>query len=313
MATELVPAAQMAAERFDRYLAGVRRSVHTRRLYGAAVRAWLRAGGAPGHVDGVVLSRYLARRRQACAVATVNLDLKALRAFYRLQVELGDATVGDLARLPRQRKVPARLPRWLSDAQIGEVLGLCPLDTFVGLRDYAIVLTLYATGLRASELAGMALGDLIDGDTLYVVGKGGKARYVPTGEQLAGVLEGYLHARRHTRPGKRSAFWLRADGRPLRNGRSIWEIVSKRIWAALGMRAGLHRVGRGGRPWTGHFPHELRASFATALLHRGMPLTAIAQLMGHADVATTALYLGVDLEHLRAAASLHPRALRISE
>jgi integrase/recombinase XerD len=303
----------MAAERFDRYLAGVRRSVHTRRLYGGAVRAWLRAGGAPGHVDGTVLARWLARRRQSCAVATVNLDLKALRAFYRLQIELGEATAADLARLPKQRKVPARLPRWLSDAQIGEVLGLCPIESFVGLRDYAIVLTLYATGLRASELAGMAVGDLIDGDTLYVVGKGGKARYVPTGEQLAGVLDGYLHARGRTRKGKRSAFWLRADGRPLRNGRSIWEIVSKRIWAALGIRAGLHRVGRGGRPWTGHFPHELRASFATALLHRGMPLTAIAELMGHADVATTALYLGVDLEQLRAAAKLHPRALRVSE
>jgi site-specific recombinase XerD len=304
--------AQGELARFDRYLAGRHRAANTRRLYAAAVRAWLGFGGVPGHVDGVVLARWLATRRRTCAVATVNLDLKALRAFYRLQVELGEATVADLQRIPRQRKVPPRAPRWLSDGQVGEVLGLCPLETFIGLRDYALVLTLYTTGLRAGELAGMGVGDFIDNEVIYVVGKGGKPRYVPTGELLAGVLNGYLHARGRTRKGKRSAFWLRADGVPLRNGRSIWEIVSRRIWAALGARSGGRVITRGGRPWTGHYPHELRASFATALLHRGMPLTAIAQLMGHADVATTAHYLGVDLEHLRAAARLHPRAARVS-
>lgn len=302
---------QAAVERFARYLAGVRRSPHTQRLYLGAVRRWLAAGGEPGHVDGLVLGRYLAARRAAVAVNTVNLDLKGLRAFYRLQRDCGDASDADLARLPRQRKAPTRMPRWLTDAQVGEVLAACPLDTFIGLRDYAMLLTLYVTGLRASELIGMELGDLVDGDLLFVRGKGGKHRYLPLGEALAGVLAGYLHARSTRRPGKRNAFWLRADALPLRSGRSAWEIVSKRIWQALGRRAGLHCIGRGGKPWSGHYPHALRASFATALLHRGMPITAIAQLMGHADVATTAHYLGVDLEHLRSASACHPRAKRL--
>ena len=303
---------QVAVERFARYLAGMGRSRDTRRLYVGAAQAWLRAGGHPGHVDGALLARYLAGRRERCAPSTVNLDIKGLKAFYRLQVDCGAATPADVRQLPKLRKVPPRLPRWLTDAQVGEILGACPLDTFIGLRDYAIVLTLYTTGLRASELAGMALGDFIDDEVLYTVGKGRQARYLPTGEQLAGVLNGYLHARAGLRPGKRNAFWLRADGKPLRNGRSIWEIVSKRIWHALGIRSGLHRVNRGGQPWTGHYPHELRASFATALLHRGMPLQAIAQLMGHRSIETTAHYLGVDLEHLRRAAALHPRALKVS-
>lgn len=303
---------QVAVERFTRYLAGMSRSPHTRRLYVGAVRAWLRAGGRPGHVDGALLARYLAERRTRCAASTVNLDIKALRAFYRLQADLEDATQADIDRLPRLTRVPRRLPRWLSDSQVGEVLGACPLDTFIGLRDYAIMLTLYTAGLRAGELAGMAVGDFIDDAMIYVVGKGGHGRYVATGEQLAGVLNGYLHARAGLRPGKRNAFWLRANGLPLRNGRSIWEIVSKRMWQALGVRGGLHRVQRGGRPWAGHYPHELRASFATALLHRGMPLPAIAQLMGHRSIETTAHYLGVDLAHLRRAAAFHPRALRVS-
>lgn len=286
------------------------RARNTRRLYLAAIERWLSAGGSPGHVDTALLARYLAARRDRCAPATVNMDIKALRAFYRLQTTMGDAGTAEAAKLPRLRKVPKRLPRWLTDGQVGEVLAACPLDTFVGVRDYSIVLTLYVAGLRASELADMTMGSFIDDEVIFVVGKGGEPRYVPTGEPLAGVLNGYLHARGTLRPGKRAAFWLRRDGKPLRNGRSIWEIVSKRIWQALGLRSGLHRVRRGGQAWQGHYPHELRASFATALLHHGTPLTAIAQLMGHRSIDTTAHYLGVDLEQLRRAAALHPRAFR---
>lgn len=301
-----------AVERFARHLAVLHRSPDTVRLYLGAVRRWLAAGGTVGHVDGALLARWLARRRDCCAPATVNLDVKALRAFYRCQHGWGSCSDLDLARAltPRQRKPPPRVVRWLTDAQVGEVLGALPLDTFLGLRDYAIVLTLYGCGLRAGELAAMEVPDLIDGQLLYVRGKARRDRYVPVGEQHAGVLAGYLHARAGLRPGKRNAFWLKRDGRPLRNGRSIWEIVSKRIWQALGLRSGLHRVSRGGPAWQGHYPHLLRASFATALLHRGMPITAIAQLMGHASTATTAYYLGVDLAHLRRAAACHPRAFR---
>lgn len=297
-------------ERFHRWMAGGQLAARTCTLYSRAVLRWFAFGGQPGHVDGALLARYLATRRRTCGVAAINMDLKALRAFYRCQLTWGDVDAAQLLKLPSQRKPPARMPRWLTDDQVGAVLAACPLGTFIGLRDYAMILTLYAAGLRASELIGLQLGDYIDRSLLFVTGKGGHVRYVPTGDQLAGVLDGYLHARAGLRPGKKAAFWLRADGRPLRNGRSVWEIVSKRIWQALGIQAGMHRVNRGGRPWTGHFPHELRASFATALLHRGMDLMAIAQLMGHTDVATTAHYLGVDLPYLREQAARHPRALR---
>lgn len=302
----------VAVERFSRHLAALHRSPHTQRLYVGTVRRWFAAGGVPGHVDGALLARWLATRRLSCKPATVNLDVKALRAFYRHQHAWGAIADADLQRAmaPRMRKPAARLVRWLTDAQVGEVLGLLPLDTYLGLRDYAMLLTLYCSGLRAGELIGMEVPDFIDGECLFVRGKGRRDRYVPVGEQHAGVLAGYLHARAGLRPGKRNAFWLKADGKPLRNGRSAWEIASKRIWQALGIRSGLNRVVRGSRPWQGHYPHELRASFATALLHRGMPLTAIAQLMGHARVETTAHYLGVDLEQLRRAAALHPRAVR---
>lgn len=302
-----------AAARFGRILMARRCSPHTVRLYLGAVNRWFLAGGAPGHVDGDRLARYLARRRREVAVNTANLDIKALRSFYRLQRDDGQLAPSDLGLLPRQRRPPARIVQPLSEAQVGEVLGGLPLDTFVGLRDYAMIRTLFECGLRASELASLELGSLLPDNTLFVRGKGGRDRYAPMTPELHGVLLGYAHARAGLRPGKRAALWLKLNGRPLRNGRSVWEIVSRRIWQSIGARAGLHRVRGRGRPWQGHYPHELRASFATALLRRGCPITAIAQMMGHADVATTALYLGVDLEQLRAAMAKHPRARRISE
>lgn len=300
-----------AIERFVRYLVGAQRSGNTARLYVGVVERWLADGGMPGHVDMERLQAWLARRRLGRSVASMNLDVKALRAFYRHQASWGECAELEVLKIPRQRRAPERLPRALDDAQIGLVLGTCPLDTFVGLRDYAMLLTIYTCGLRASEVIGMRTPDLVERDLLFVVGKGGKHRYVPVSDHLCDTLEGYMHARGKLRPGKKHALWLRQDGRPLRNGRSVWEIVSKRVWRALGVQGDLSRVSRGGRPWQGHYPHELRASCATALLRNGMDLRAIADLMGHASIDTTARYLAIDVDMLRAATARHPRAKRM--
>lgn len=301
---------QAALERYARYLVVMGYAAATQRLYMGTVERWFAAGGSPGHVDLDLLQAWLRRRRLSTSAATVNLEIKGLRAFYRYAEVFHDLPAGERRKIPRMKRVPERLPRYLTDAEVGQVLGRLPLDTFVGLRDYAILLTLYTTGLRAGELIRMRTDHLLPDGLLYVEGKGGADRYVPVGEQLAGVLEGYLHARAALRPGKTHTFWLSRTGRPLRNGRSVWEIASRRIWQALGIDGGLCKVRRGGRPWQGHYPHELRAAFATTLMQSGCPLPAIAGMMGHARMETTARYLGVDLEHLRRAALLHPRALR---
>lgn len=299
-----------ALARFERVLVGMRRSPDTVRLYSASVRRWFEAGGLPGHLDSALAARWLATLRQRCAVSTVNLHIKALRAFYRVQAESGAAPESDWLRLPRLRKPPTRVVRFLTADQVGEVLGSLPLDTFAGVRDYALILTLFATGMRAGEIARMELGDLLDSGLIYVRGKAGRDRYVPLGPELRDVLDGYLKARATTRPGKRAALWVTRRGQPLANGRSVWEIVHRRIWVALGRRGGWHDVQRVGRAWRGHYPHELRASCATALLRSGCPIPAIAELLGHSSLESTARYLGVDLELLRAAASKHPRARR---
>lgn len=305
-----VPAQHQAAvERFARSLGVKYYAATTRRLYLGAVERWLAAGGSPGHVDLELLARFLALRRRSCAVNTVNLDLKALRAFYRHQLSWGDLSPGELAKIPRGRRPAQRLPRYLEPAEIGEALAALPLDTFVGLRDYCLIRLAFETGLRASELARLQLGCLLQDNTVFVDGgKGGVDRYVPMSAELAGLLAGYVHARAGLRPGRKAALWLSHDGKPLAGGRSIWEIVSRRLGGARNLRS----LRAAGRAWQGRSPHVLRASFATALLRNGCPITAIAQMMGHKNVATTAIYLGVDLAQLQAAASLHPRALRVS-
>ena len=310
---KLTDSQALAVERFDRVL-GVRNySEATRRVYASALRHWMLFGGEPGHIDGHTLARYLATRRQNVSPAAVNIDIKALRSFYRLQIALDACAPGDLAKIPRQRKLPERVPRTLSAEELAEVFASIDLDTFLGVRDLTILRTLYESGLRSGELARLELGDILDDGVIFVRrGKGGRDRYVPITDGTHALLRAYITTRATTRPGKRAALWVRDDGIPLRNGRSIWEIVSKRVFAALHRRAGYRRIQRlaTGRPWTGYYPHLLRAAYTSKLLSSGMHLRGIQESLGHADLSTTAHYLAVDIEHLRRAVSVHPRASR---
>lgn len=296
---------------FDGFLAATGRTRSTRRMYAATVRDWLAFGGVPGHLAADRLAQWLRPRRARLAPATINRELKALRRFYAAMRLLGICAADESRKVPSNRKVPQRLVRFYSDDQIGAILAQPDAQTFVGLRDHVMIRMLYETGLRSSELVALGLGDVLPDRTVYVDhGKGGHSRYVPISAELAGLLDAYTDRRAHLRPGKRNALWLTAHGRPLCNARSVWEIVNRHARAALGLGAGFERIrqARGGVPWQGHYPHRLRASFATALLERGCPITVIAQLLGHADVATTQHYLAADIGHLRAAVACHPRA-----
>lgn len=290
-------------ERFANHLRVAGRSHNTARLYAAAVSRWLAVGGRPGHVDRELLLQYLRHRRDQCRPATVNLDLQALRAFYRHVSAWGRCSTACVEQIPRQLRVPARLPRYLDVSEVDLALAAIDVGTFLGLRDHTMIRLGFESGLRASEVIGMTTSSLLEDGTLYVLGKGRRERYVPVSPSLAAQLDAYGVARARLRPGKRSALWLTASSVPLRSGRSLWEIVQRRLGAGV-------RAISGRRSWTGVYPHMLRAGFATALMRGGCPLPAIAQMLGHANLSTTAAYLGVELEQLRAAIDRHPRARR---
>ncbi len=286
------------------------RSLATVRAYRAVVGRYVDfAARVPNDQDPVL--RYIATRRAKLAQGSVNLEVSALKTWFNwLRVAQPEAWQPD--RFPRQRRAPRRIVRALTDAEVGILLAAPDLSTFVGLRDHFVMATLYQCGLRASELATLELGSVRDDGYLYVRGKGGVDRLVPFGGAWHGLLDTYLRARATVRPGKRSALFVTRRGRALRDGRSVWVIVNRYARPALGTACGYTRLERatGGRPWQGHYPHLLRASFATELHRRGVNLIALSQLLGHAKAETTAYYLGLDLDRLRAAIALHPRAAR---
>ncbi|MCD7096895.1 tyrosine-type recombinase/integrase [Stenotrophomonas sp. MMGLT7] len=296
-----------------RYLRALGRSNETARKYVAAVDRFVAfSATVPDNGSDIdPLMRFVAARRDALRPASVNLEISALRRWFAwLRDVAPDAW--QPSHWPKGKRGAPRLVRALSDAEVGLLLAAPDLSTYVGLRDHVIMATLYQCGLRAGELAGLQLGSVLDDGFLLVFGKGNKERLVPYGKHWRGLLETYLRQRSTTKPGKRNALFLTAQGRPLRDARSVWVIVNRYARRALGLACGYARLeaNTGGRPWQGHYPHLLRASFATELHRRGVNIIALSQLLGHASAVTTALYLGVDLQHLRTAVSQHPRAMR---
>ena len=151
------------------------------RIYSNAVRRWLQFGGLPGHIDGALLIRFLHARRAAVSDASVNVDIKALRLFYCVQVELCEASTAELEKIPKQRKTISRVPRVLDASAVGTLLASIPIDTYEGLRDYVMIRLLLETGLRSGEMARMEVPDLLADNTIYVPSPALRAqgRYIP--------------------------------------------------------------------------------------------------------------------------------------
>ncbi|MCX7902596.1 MAG: site-specific tyrosine recombinase XerD, partial [Burkholderiaceae bacterium] len=193
-------------------------------------------------------------------------------------------------------RVPARFPKTISEQQVEDLLAAPDTETPRGLRDRALLEVLYATGLRVSELVGLRLAQVsLDEGLVRVVGKGGKERIVPLGEEARDWLERYLRRARAQLLGGRpcDAVFVTARAAPLTRQR-LWDLI-KRYAARAGIAAPLS-------------PHGLRHAFATHLLNHGADLRVVQLLLGHADIGTTQIYTHVARERLKALhARHHPR------
>lgn len=300
-------------EAFDGYLAYAGRSVGTRRLYASALRRWAAVASDPMRPTQAEVDAWARERRRALSAGAMAYELSAVRALLRwgrLSGRLSADTT--LPRLPVSRRGARGLVRHLSEPEVAALLAAPDLATVLGYRDHVVLRLIYETGLRASEAAALELGSVRECSVRVVAGKGGVDRLVPISAELAGLLEGWVMLRRTLRPGKSAALWITARGRPFASGATVWALVQRYARAALGVGRGYDRVMRTHRmrPWSGHYPHLLRASFATHLLARGCDLRAIQEMLGHASLSTTARYLAVDLLAMRAAISRHPRNRR---
>ena len=234
--------------------------------------------------------------RPAAAPATLQRKIACLRSFYRhlRREQIIDRDPASELRAPRSR---ARLPKVLSRDAVARLLEPPRGTSPAALRDRALLETMYACGLRASEAIGLELSELdLEAGILRARGKGSKERIVPIGGKAIDALTVYLEKGRPQlvgiHPEPRVFVNLRGGGLT-RQG--LYKIVRRHA-----RTAGLeHRMS----------PHTLRHTFATHLLTGGCDLRSLQEMLGHADIGTTQIYTHLSTERLRDVYfDAHPRA-----
>lgn len=251
-----------------------------------------------GEVTTLDLRRFVAQlQEEGYAKSTISRKLACLRSFFRFGVREGwvEANVAKPLRNPRAGR---KLPHFLSAEEIAKLLESPPSTTSSGLRDRAILETMYSSGLRVSELVGLSLEDLdFETGLIRVLGKGRKERLSPLGSYAQKALQKWI-AKRNPDPksGKddANAVFLNRFGRRL-TSRSVGRMLEKCL-----KQCGLDQRTS---------PHTLRHSFATHLLDRGADIRSVQELLGHKSLITTQIYTHVSTARLRAVyETAHPRA-----
>ena len=248
-----------------------------------------RAGlGSILEVDRTICRRFLAfLDTRGYSRRSIGRKSSAVSSFLNDAVrrQLIDANPFEGVTKPKlDRPLPHALTPRMLDHGLESIEGSDP----VTLRDRALIETLYATGLRISELASMTVRD-VSGDTVTVVGKGSKTRSVPIGRPAQKAIDTYLvHARGQLATERAGdSLWVGVRGGAL-DSRGIRRVIANRLST---------------------FPHALRHSFATHLLEGGADLRTVQDLLGHTDLATTQIYTAVTRQHLRGTYDRsHPRA-----
>ena len=246
-------------------------------------------------IDHLALRRFLAElRARNYAKRTIARKLASLRSLFRFLFREGYIKKNPITAISTP-KLDRKLPVFLDVAKIEKLLQSPPESDAAGLRDRALLETLYSAGIRVSELVGLDIDDVdIISGVIKVLGKGSKERVVPIGEPALNAIRKYLDTRAGSRVKDKDAVFLNNHGRRLTD-RSVRRVVDKYI-RACGMAEKIS-------------PHSLRHSFATHLLDRGADLRSVQELLGHANLSTTQIYTHVTMERLKSVYDkAHPRA-----
>lgn len=236
---------------------------------------------------------YIARRvGDGARPRTTARLLSALRRFHRYLVREGILTIDPTAEL-ESPKLDRPLPKSLTEDEVEKLLEAPDVTTALGLRDRAMLETLYATGLRVSELIALTVSQLnLQAGVIRVIGKGDKERLIPVGEEASTWLTQYLCDARATLLGKRQTDTLFPTTRGAGMTRQAFWYNIKRYARSAGID-------------DKHLsPHTLRHAFATHLLNHGADLRVVQMLLGHADLSTTQIYTQVARARLK---QLHKR------
>ena len=242
-------------------------------------------------IDYLLLRKYLAHiRTKGYAKRTTARKLASLRSFFRFLHREGYLKTNPITSLSTP-KVDKKLPVFLDEKEVVRFIEAPKGTDERGLRDKAVLETLYSCGIRVSELVGLNVEnvDFIAG-VVRVLGKGKKERLAPVGETAIKAIRGYLDKRKSNS----RAVFLNKSGKRITD-RGIRRIVDKYIHASS-LKEHIS-------------PHTLRHSFATHLLNKGADLRSVQELLGHANLSTTQIFTHVTTERLKAVyEKAHPRA-----
>ena len=221
--------------------------------------------------------------------------LSTLRRFYRYQIRENQMHEDPCSHV-LSPKLGRPLPKSLSEAHVEALLNAPDINKAIGMRDRAMLETLYATGLRVSELVELQVNEInLTVGVLRIVGKGGKERLVPVGEQASDWMSRYLNQARAELIKQKASDAVFVTNRGAGMTRqAFWHLIKKYAVVA-GIESSLS-------------PHTLRHAFATHLLNHGADLRSIQMLLGHSDLSTTQIYTHVAKQRLQAMhAQHHPR------
>lgn len=261
-------------------------SIHTIEAYGRDIRHFCREKNEA--TEKQVVSHLETLKTKGYASSSIYRSLMSLRVFFRFLKREGSLE-NDPTALLEAPKMWQLIPEVLTSDEIEALLSAPDVDLEEGGRDKAVLETLYATGIRVSELCSLDLHDVGE-NTVRVIGKGGKERIVPIGEEALLAIDTYLG---QWRDDKKKPLFLSKQGKRL-NRTTVWKQIKR-----YAKKAGIQKEVS---------PHTLRHSFATHLLDHGADLRVIQEMLGHADIGTTDRYTHLSNKRLfKAFDTFHPR------
>jgi integrase/recombinase XerD len=242
-----------------------------------------------------IIEFMLSQKNKGLSSNSIARRLAAIKAFYRFLVR-ERILKADPSNLIDSPKLWKKIPQTLSANEVDSLLAQPSIRTKQGIRDKAILETLYATGMRVSEAANLKADNVnLEVGFLRCIGKGNKERIIPLGKKAISSVKRYLSDRRpYWLRNKESDFlFLNRFGKKI-SRQSLWKLIKKYAREA--------RIKKPIRP------HILRHSFATHLLERGADLRSVQEMLGHANISTTQLYTHISKERLKAIHKMfHPR------
>lgn len=281
-------------DKFARYLEieknASRHTINSYRIDLKEFSAFLKSADLES-VDYLTIRRFLAhlKERNLTARSTAR-KLSSLRSFFRFLIKDGYLKTNptDAVSSPKQEK---SLPKFLTEVDVNALIEAPDTSRLLGLRDHAMLETLYSTGIRISELTGLRQEDIdFIGGMIKVFGKGKKERLLPIGDRALKAIRNYLKKR----GSDIRAVFLNKNKKPI-GPRGFRKALDKYV-----VKASLKE----------HIsPHVLRHSFATHLLNRGADLRSVQELLGHVNLSTTQIYTHLTTEKLKSVyEKAHPRA-----